>query len=400
LAIRPAESYGFAVSSESCANIPLGEHGYVFVGDDIQAQGAGAPVLHAVQNVFEPSYNLGYEFGIVMVKFEDLTGSAPTVPFLQPGEDEGLAAGMEVVLVGYASNAPDPQVPHHVRIRTTKKLLEITPYQLLIDQDGGGACQDDLGGPVMVDVDGTLKVAGILTRVEKNCAGTAVAIRTAPLMDHYFRRELELDGAIPEAPCGYCRAVHEAGCKKPRADCDAAPACTTLEACLNGCSTLACVTQCKADSPSGITPLEALQACECEACAYECLGAVECGGSGLPGAGGAGGVDSDPADGGDGNSGGAPGEAGSPSADPGGGAPASGGSSSKAGGSPATAGAGPSGAGASSMPSAGSGAGGASKKAKDDDGCSVSMGRSRSTAGPYLALLASALLARRRRVKA
>jgi hypothetical protein len=402
LATRPDEGFGWAVSSESCANIQLGEHGYVFVGDDIQAQGAGAPILHAVQNVYAPSYNLLNEFGIVLVKFGNVTGSTPTMPFLQPGEDAELEAGMDVVLVGYASNAPNPHIPHHVRLGTTKKLLEVTPYQLLIDQEGGGACQDDLGGPVLFDDGGTLKVAGILTHVEDNCAGTAVAIRTAPLMDHYFLNYLEPGTNVPDAPCGYCRAVHEDGaCKQARGACDAAPAWVTLEACLYACATVACVAQCKADSPSGIALLEALQACECEYCDYECVGAVECGGSGVPAAGGAGGAGPDPSDGGARSGGGTPGEGGSPSDDPGGGAPMSGGSTAT-GGSLATGGADRPGAGASSMPSAGSGgtktAGGGGSK-EDDDGCSVSRGQRPSLAAWCLALLASALLARRKREK-
>lgn len=402
LATRPDEGFGFAVSSESCANIQLGEHGYVFVGDDIQAQGAGAPILHAVQNVYPAAYNLENEFGLVVVKFGDVTGSTPTIPFLQPGEDAALEAGMDVVLVGYASNAPNPDIPHHVRLRTTKKLLGVTPYQLLIDQEGGGACKDDLGGPVLVDVDGTLQVAGILTSVEDDCTGTAVAIRTAPLMDKSFLRYLEPGSNVPDAPCGYCRAVHGSGtCKQARSACDAAPACVTLEACLYSCASLGCVAACKAESPSGITPLETLQACDCEACDYECVGAVECGGSELPGAGGAGGAGTEPSDGGAGSGGvGATGEAGSPSGEPGGGATASGGASTETGGSPSTGATGPSGAGESSLPSAGSGGtktGGGGGSKEEDDGCSISRRQHPSSAAWCLALLASALLARRKR---
>lgn len=401
LATNPGEGFGFAVSSESCANITLGEHGYVFVGDDIQAQGAGAPVLHAVQNVYAASYNLENEFGIVMVKFGGVTGSTPTMPFLQPGEDEALEAGMDVVLVGYASNAPNPDIPHHVRLRTTKKLLGVTPYQLLIDQAGGGACKDDLGGPVLVDVGGTLHVAGILTSVEDDCTGTAVAIRTAPLMDKYFLNYLEPGSNVPDAPCGYCRAVRGDGtCKQTRGACNAAPACLTLEACLNACTTLACVAQCKADSPSGIPPLEALQACGCEACDYECVGAAECGESGVPGAGGAGGAGSEPEAGGGGSGDGGAGEPGSPSGDAGSGATASGGSSTESGGAPATGDAGGPAAGASSTPSPGSGGtktGGGGGSKEDDDGCSISRRHQPSSAAWCLALLASALLARRKR---
>jgi hypothetical protein len=123
----------------------------------------------------EPNYDgsfAGNDIGIVRFFFGN-TAAPPAIPPLSAAEDE-LAVDDGLLLVGYGQTEVDEGNTRRRRVERSVQALdaELVAYS---QEDGNGACFGDSGGPGLVEVGGTERVAAVISGgvsdEDEGCAG-------------------------------------------------------------------------------------------------------------------------------------------------------------------------------------------------------------------------------------
>jgi hypothetical protein len=255
----------------------------VIQGDDYESTRA---IRYSVLDyVAHPDYSgritggAGSAFDFAIVRIVGADATTPVLKYLAPSEDR-LARGTPVVSVGYGRTTPidEPRSENSKRYRIARTLTNVTSTMLVYSLDGGGICSGDSGGPVLVDVDGEPRVAGVHSFVSNNCKGDGYSGRVSAV-DGWIRQQL--GAPAPTNTCQVCLEAARSGnsvCAQQERACSEDAQCGGLSDCLAKCDgDAACRSECVEKFRFGVGPLISAASCTCvTACARECAGSAAC----------------------------------------------------------------------------------------------------------------------------
>ncbi|HZO17049.1 MAG TPA: hypothetical protein VFB62_27420, partial [Polyangiaceae bacterium] len=153
----------------------------------------------------------------------------------------------------------------------------LAPTRMLFDQEAGGFCSGDSGGPALT-VSGATRVVAVLQSVAPDCRGIGLAGRLSAIHDSFVMPVLA--GAEPALPsCGACfeaAAFTGSDCAAAADECAADSACSAFTRCLDGCSFESCRAACRETEPAGALLHAPLERCLCQTCASSCITEGRC----------------------------------------------------------------------------------------------------------------------------
>lgn len=263
---------GYALTAAHCLGADLGE---IVLGSNVSQPVAKHPVI---ERVAHPDYGKGKLFDVAMLKFSGASGATPTMPLLTPAMDN-LAAGSSVDVVGFGKTQDgggSTGVKHHKFM----KVKAVTDLRLIYDQQAGGLCSGDSGGPTTY-YPAQEYVAGVHSYVSSNnggCLGEGTDIRVSAVLDTFIQPFI--DGKpFGKQTCGHCTesTLVNGDCTNALAECYGNSSCVAYQKCANGCETTACIYNCSQKYPAGADLDAAITACVCDdACSEECGDADFC----------------------------------------------------------------------------------------------------------------------------
>ena len=262
---------------------------YVIQDDDISCAfnnpNACDNIWDVSSQVVHPNYNGnagdGYDFSIITI-----TGasSAPVIPVTTT--PDGVGMNSQVTIVGYGETETGES--SDVRQQITMPVAQVYSLFLEFDQEDGGACHGDSGGPAIFNG----KVVGVTSFGGDSCAGNG-AFGYDGRVAAVYNWIAGITGAAVVENCDTCFADEvqsQGGQCAPQVDaCLGNNACNSLAACIGECTTNACVQGCANDSTqAAIDMYNAIFDCWCVACATLCSDECDSGntttstGNGLP----------------------------------------------------------------------------------------------------------------------
>jgi len=274
-------STGFALTAAHCIS---GGNGQLAQADDYQDCYAGNAGCQAVYDVTEtaihPNYggNDGDPYDFAMLRFAGAGASTPVIPAAQ--SPDGLAAGTQVEFVGYGVNEFNDTNRRHVFDTLSAVPSEginsaVTALFLFYDQNPGGPCNGDSGGPALRNGE----VVGVTSAGDENCTQFGVSGRVSAVYSSFIKPFI--DGVPPVLNCNDCfqGAISGAGpCVSSVEACFADTNCEGLVDCIDGCGgSTSCINGCGSQWQAGVPLYNAIFDCTCGVCASEC--SSECAGN-------------------------------------------------------------------------------------------------------------------------
>jgi V8-like Glu-specific endopeptidase len=260
-------------------------------------QSVQAGLYYGVAQVaVHPQYDgsVNSPFDVALVRFLGALPATPVIPALAPTEDT-LAVGTTIDVVGFGKT--ETNAMNSTRFEVNRVIQSITANQFLYDQtDMKGACQGDSGGPALVDTPGGTRVAGVTSFGDPDCTKVGASVRVSPVYASFIQAFV---GAAPRVlSCSDC-ALASVGpgnaCVNQATACATqATACGKFLGCADACTTSSCVANCRAANKTGAAAFDAVVACQCGgSCQAVCANSPSCGGTGgtggtVSGTGGAG----------------------------------------------------------------------------------------------------------------
>jgi hypothetical protein len=256
---------GYALTAAHCAG---GAPGVLRQGPDPDQPEVEYQVVESVPH---PLALLAGPFDVAVLRFVGADAATPFIPLSAPGSD-ALTEGDLVELVGYGLTEEGPS---HTRRSVTLPVWEADLTRMLFDQQTGGFCSGDSGGPALSG--SPPRVVALLQSVTPDCRGIGMAGRVSAFHTSFI--EPVMAGTVPEAPsCAACvEAASFSGsvCAAAAERCAGDAQCTAFAACSEGCRFDACRADCRAAHPAGALLHAPLEHCLCDTCA-----ACACGGQG------------------------------------------------------------------------------------------------------------------------
>lgn len=255
---------GYALTAAHCVkDAPQ----YVVQGNDYNS--ASTIVYEVVQYKAHPSYN-GQVYDFAMVRFTGAGAKTPVTPAMTPAQD-GLKPGSTLEFVGYGLTENGPTTKRHHVFGNIDDLSSLTfDYQ----QQSGGPCAGDSGGPSLTVVNGVEYVSGVTSYGDQNCTQYGVSGRVSAVYDSFILPFINGGGGGGQQTCDQCTEAATTGvgdCADAVQGCLNHAGCNALVECFEKCSTDACIQQCAQDNPTGVDKYLAIFDCVCtEACVAEC----------------------------------------------------------------------------------------------------------------------------------
>ncbi len=172
-------------------------------GDASKCNAKYAPVSW----IAHPGYDaetFANDFAIVV--FEGATASTPVTPAVEA--DDGLAVGTFIDISGYGrtyagANNPDPNAFNYLRNHVVVPVAMLSDAWVGIDATTGEtACFGDSGGPAYAHVGGKLRVVGVASNADQNCALGAAYGRVADVYDSFIAPKLPAPPSSGEGGSG------------------------------------------------------------------------------------------------------------------------------------------------------------------------------------------------------
>jgi hypothetical protein len=272
--IKVSGTTGYVLTAAHCCAGDSEDPWMVLQGNDYESPDAQYMVTDVSAH---PGYN-GHTKDFCMVRFTGANGGTPFIPAMTPAQDD-LQAGDVVEFVGYGvTDGPNGDY-NTKRMHVSDALDSVTTYLLNYDQQPGGPCSGDSGGPSLSVVNGQEVVSGVTSFGDEACTQFGSSGRVSAVYDSFIAPYLS--GEVPAPTCDDCAqaAQNQGGtCAQATSACVNDDQCIGLADCLSNCSDQACVDDCASQYSAGIDAYNAVIDCICnDACASEC--ATECGGS-------------------------------------------------------------------------------------------------------------------------
>ena len=272
----PTSHIGWVLTAAHCVD-DLPPY-YVFQGNDFAAQ-SGVLRYEVLDFAADPGYekttvSSPHDFAVVRIIGVDAT--TPVIPIA--GGTDTLGVGSDVESVGYgrttliATGADESNTKRH---NVDQTIIEINTAQLAYNQAQNGICSGDSGGPVLVTIGGTQKVAGVHSYVSGDCNGNSVSGRVSLALSFI---NTQLAKTPPAEDCNLCAQIANDGngtCAQLNAKCLADPECSAYYQCL--AAKKKTQAQCLAAHPKAEGPFNAASQCSCNtACPDLCGNTPSC----------------------------------------------------------------------------------------------------------------------------
>lgn len=271
-AIAKNGNTGYALTAAHCVEDPP----QVLVQGNNYNSG-NAIVYDVTDYQADPAYN-GDTHDFAMITFSN-AGSAPTIPVMTPAEDN-LQPGSDVEFVGYG--VTEFSNNNTVRYSVDGELAQVESLVIAYEQQGGGPCSGDSGGPSLSLVGGQERVSGVTSYGDQECTEFGVSGRASAVYNNFIAPWI---GGNPQPQnCDQCAQGAQQGgsCSGAVQQCGNNQACVELIDCLNACgqNNDPCVQACANQAgQAAVDQYTAIIDCICDsACVQEC--ATECGNPG------------------------------------------------------------------------------------------------------------------------
>ena len=274
--IAVSGSTGYALTAAHCLSS----------GADVVVQGndfnSSSSIVYSVTDYqAHPSYNgQTYDFG--MVAFTGADGSTPIIPAMSDAEDN-LAAGSLVEFVGYG--VTENSNNNSKRYTVDGQLSDVSALLIEYQQQDGGPCNGDSGGPSLSLVGGQERVSGVTSYGDQNCTQYGVSSRVSAAYDSFIVPFMNGGSSSSSSSSGGGQTCDECaqGSVSGNAECAGEwngclndNDCYDFVVCLQDCGNDdACADGCVQSHQSGAQTYSTVIACICnDACGTEC--SAEC----------------------------------------------------------------------------------------------------------------------------
>ena len=230
------------------------------------------PVIDVMVN---PSYMGNWYFDYALLRVLGASSTTPFVPLATPAEDT-LAVGDTLTLVGYGNTENGPTTKRRTIQRAVQSLDALT---LTHNNDNGGTCHGDSGGPGLADLTVGKRVVGIHSvGANSQCTNWGGKVRASAGYTSFLQPLLDKPTFDSCHDCFFSGGWFGPACKPLVNACfQPGTACNSYSSCQAGCTTQACIDACGITFPAGQTDYDALFACSCTACSPLCDEEALCG---------------------------------------------------------------------------------------------------------------------------
>ncbi|MBW2527284.1 MAG: hypothetical protein JRI23_24090 [Deltaproteobacteria bacterium] len=263
--VHKSGTTGYALTAAHCIGA---DPGVIRQGDN-SANGQYDVQYTVVDTETHPDWSGEGLYDFAMLRFSSATAATPVIAPMSAGEDN-LHAGSMVDLVGYGMTESGSTTWRHHLVRP---ITYETAMRLVFDQSGtnGGLCSGDSGGPVLADVSGSERVAGVIAFTSGSCTDQGTAVRVSAVYDTFLMPFIN-NTPYGQQTCTQCYdAALFGACKDTLEACLYDNDCSAYVDCINGCGSSTCRLQCALDYIDALPLYDAIDDCVCSTgCAAEC----------------------------------------------------------------------------------------------------------------------------------
>jgi len=266
-------SDGYALTAGHCVSATLGS---IRQGND-HANGKYDKQYSVVEAVQHPGYKVSDMYDFAMLRFSGADGNTPVIPPLAPGDDN-LKKGAPLDMVGYGQteNGNTTKRRHVVQAINFETELRIN-----FNQQTGGMCLGDSGGPALTTVSNKEYVAAVHSFVSGGgCEDSGTSMRVSAVYDTFIMPFINGTPYLSQS-CNQCTEAHIANgqCTQILIDCYDDTDCDSYLSCIYACSTQSCVQKCDQQHPASAVLYGGIDDCICDVgCKNECSKASKCNG--------------------------------------------------------------------------------------------------------------------------
>jgi hypothetical protein len=159
--IASCEGTGYVLTAAHCCETPVVQ---AVMGND--AYDFDAQVFDASDTYADPVYSGPSDHDFCLFKISGTDPSTPVIPAMRPEED-ALQTGDTVEFVGYGVTEYDDN--NSQRRHVSDDISGLTKHVMSYDQQPGGPCNGDSGGPALSLVGGALRVSGVTSQGDDAC---------------------------------------------------------------------------------------------------------------------------------------------------------------------------------------------------------------------------------------